>query len=55
MSRKPFIAGNLKLNNTIAEFPDRAALSAEITKAGFSSVRAIPMTFGVVALHVAKR
>ena len=43
------------LNNTIAEFPDRAALAVEITKASFSSVRATPLTFGVVALHVAKR
>lgn len=43
------------LNNTIAEFPDRVALSTEITKAGFSSVRATPLTFGVVAIHEAKR
>jgi demethylmenaquinone methyltransferase/2-methoxy-6-polyprenyl-1,4-benzoquinol methylase len=43
------------LNNTIAEFPNRLALSDEITKAGFSSVRATPLTLGVVALHQAKR
>jgi demethylmenaquinone methyltransferase/2-methoxy-6-polyprenyl-1,4-benzoquinol methylase len=41
------------LNNTIGEFPDRAALSAEIRAAGFSAVRDRPMTFGIVALHEA--
>jgi demethylmenaquinone methyltransferase / 2-methoxy-6-polyprenyl-1,4-benzoquinol methylase len=43
------------LNDTIAEFPDRATFSTEITNAGFSSVRATPLTFGVVAIHQAKR
>ncbi len=43
------------LNNTIGQFPDRAALSAEITAAGLRNVRAIPMTFGIVALHIAER
>ena len=48
-------AAYVYLNNTISEFPDRAALAAEIARAGFSEVKARPMTFGVVALHEAKR
>ena len=43
------------LNRTIGEFPDRAALAAEISAAGFSMVRARPMTFGIVALHEGQR
>jgi demethylmenaquinone methyltransferase/2-methoxy-6-polyprenyl-1,4-benzoquinol methylase len=43
------------LNDTIAEFPDRAALAVEITSAGFTSVNSEPLTFGIVALHQAKR
>lgn len=41
------------LNNTISTFPDRAAMSAEIMRAGFSSVQASGMTLGIVALHEA--
>lgn len=41
------------LNNTISTFPDRAAMAAEITRAGFSSVNASGMTLGIVALHEA--
>ena len=41
------------LCGSIEKFPDRAAMSAEIQRAGFSSVRATPMTFGIVALHEA--
>ena len=41
------------LCGSIEKFPDRAAMSAEIRRAGFSSVRATPMTFGIVALHEA--
>jgi demethylmenaquinone methyltransferase / 2-methoxy-6-polyprenyl-1,4-benzoquinol methylase len=41
------------LNETIGEFPERAALAKEISAAGFSDVEARPMTFGVVALHKA--
>lgn len=41
------------LNDTIAGFPDRQALAAEISAAGFSTVRARPLTLGVVALHEA--
>jgi demethylmenaquinone methyltransferase/2-methoxy-6-polyprenyl-1,4-benzoquinol methylase len=40
---------------SIEEFPDREALSDEIRRAGFSSVRAKPLTFGIVALHEAAR
>lgn len=43
------------LNRTIGQFPDRAALAAEITAAGFSQVAARPMTLGIVALHEATR
>lgn len=43
------------LNRTIGEFPDRAALAREITAAGFSTVTARPMTFGIVALHEGRR
>jgi demethylmenaquinone methyltransferase/2-methoxy-6-polyprenyl-1,4-benzoquinol methylase len=41
------------LGGSIASFPDRAAMSAEIQRAGFATVRARPLTFGVVALHEA--
>lgn len=43
------------LNKTIGDFPDRAALAAEIRAAGFASVTAMPMTLGVVALHEARK
>ena len=57
----PLIAGLLTgdrqayvyLNESIEAFPGRDALAAEIRAAGFSSVRATPLTFGVVALHEA--
>jgi demethylmenaquinone methyltransferase / 2-methoxy-6-polyprenyl-1,4-benzoquinol methylase len=39
------------LCGSIEKFPDREAMSAEIRRAGFSSVSATPMTFGIVALH----
>lgn len=41
------------LGGSIEEFPARPALSEEIRRAGFSEVRATPLTFGVVALHEA--
>ena len=41
------------LNNTIAEFPGRAALADEIRAAGFSSVAPRGMTCCIVALHEA--
>ncbi len=43
------------LNRTIGEFPDRVALAREIEAAGFSPVRAEPLTLGIVALHIADR
>ncbi len=43
------------LNETIEQFPDRAALSGEIRAAGFQTVRSTGMTFGIVALHEATR
>lgn len=41
------------LNESIERFPGRADLAAEIKAAGFSTVQARPMTFGIVALHEA--
>jgi demethylmenaquinone methyltransferase/2-methoxy-6-polyprenyl-1,4-benzoquinol methylase len=48
-------AAYVYLNETIEQFPDRAALAAEITAAGFSGVTATGLTFGTVALHEAVR
>jgi len=42
------------LCGSIEQFPGRDAMSAEILRAGFRSVRAIPLTFGIVALHEAQ-
>lgn len=41
------------LGGSIEQFPARADLSAEIRRAGFETVRATPLTFGIVALHEA--
>jgi demethylmenaquinone methyltransferase/2-methoxy-6-polyprenyl-1,4-benzoquinol methylase len=41
------------LCGSIEQFPDCAAMSAEIRRAGFTTVRATPLTFGIVALHEA--
>jgi len=46
-------AAYVYLNESIGQFPDRSALSAEIAAAGFSGVTAIPMSLGIVALHEA--
>lgn len=46
-------AAYVYLNETIEQFPNRAALSREITAAGFGSVRSQGLTFGIVALHEA--
>ncbi len=43
------------LGGSIAQFPARPEMSAEILRAGFAAVRARPMTFGIVALHEARR
>lgn len=42
------------LCGSIGQFPGRDVLSAEILRAGFASVRATPLTFGIVALHEAR-
>jgi len=46
-------AAYVYLNETIEQFPDRDALSAEIRAAGFTDVKTRAMTFGIVALHEA--
>ena len=59
----PFVAGAVTgdrgayiyLNETIEQFPGKSALSEEIRAAGFQSVKAASMTFGIVALHEAVR
>lgn len=43
------------LNETIEQFPGRAALSEEIRRAGFSRVSALCMTGCIVALHEATK
>ncbi|HYC70562.1 MAG TPA: bifunctional demethylmenaquinone methyltransferase/2-methoxy-6-polyprenyl-1,4-benzoquinol methylase UbiE [Opitutaceae bacterium] len=41
------------LCGSIEKYPDRFAMSDEIRRAGFRSVRATPLTAGIVALHEA--
>ncbi len=48
-------AAYVYLNETIEQFPGRAALAEEIRAAGFVGVHAHAMTFGIVALHEATR
>jgi|SRR5579859_8085757 len=43
------------LATSIESFPDRKALALEIRKEGFAEVRSKALTFGVVALHQARR
>jgi demethylmenaquinone methyltransferase/2-methoxy-6-polyprenyl-1,4-benzoquinol methylase len=42
------------LGDTIESFPDRTCMANEISAAGFSEVTHRGLTFGIVALHVAK-
>jgi demethylmenaquinone methyltransferase / 2-methoxy-6-polyprenyl-1,4-benzoquinol methylase len=42
-----YLCGSIEL------FPDRAGIAAEIRRAGFRTVEATPLTFGIVALHEA--
>jgi len=42
------------LCGSIENFPNRENMTAEIKRAGFSTVRATPLTFGIVALHEAE-
>jgi demethylmenaquinone methyltransferase/2-methoxy-6-polyprenyl-1,4-benzoquinol methylase len=46
-------AAYVYLNETIEQFPDRDALSAEIRAVGFPEVKARSLSFGIVALHEA--
>ena len=41
----------LYLGSSISSFPTRDELSDELEEAGFSDLRALPMTFSIVALH----
>jgi demethylmenaquinone methyltransferase/2-methoxy-6-polyprenyl-1,4-benzoquinol methylase len=41
------------LGGSIEQFPGRPAMTDEIRRAGFKSVSATPLTFGIVALHEA--
>jgi demethylmenaquinone methyltransferase/2-methoxy-6-polyprenyl-1,4-benzoquinol methylase len=43
------------LCDSIAQFPDRAGLAAEIRAAGFEDIAAGSLTGGIVALHTARR
>ena len=42
------------LGGSIEQYPDRSAMSEEIRQAGFNSVSALPLSFGIVALHEAR-
>lgn len=42
------------LGGSIEQYPDRSAMSEEIRQAGFNSVRALSLSFGIVALHEAR-
>lgn len=42
------------LCGSIEQYPDRGSISREIKRAGFSEVRALPLTLGTVALHIAR-
>lgn len=42
------------LCGSIEAYPDRHAIAREIAAAGFRDVRATPLTFGTVALHIAR-
>lgn len=48
-------AAYVYLNETIEDFPNRAALAAEIARAGFAQARAEALTCGIVALHIATK
>jgi demethylmenaquinone methyltransferase/2-methoxy-6-polyprenyl-1,4-benzoquinol methylase len=58
----PLVAGRVTgdrsayeyLGGSIESFPDRARMSEEIRRAGFTEIRATPFTFGIVALHEAR-
>lgn len=43
------------LGDSIETFPDRKSLCAQIRSVGFGEVKAHPLTFGVVAIHHARK
>ncbi len=43
------------LAESIREFPDADALAGELITAGFERVYSVPLTFGIVQLHVAEK
>ena len=43
------------LAETIQEFPDAGKLSLELKRAGFARVYSVPLTLGIVQLHVAEK
>ncbi|MBD5780183.1 bifunctional demethylmenaquinone methyltransferase/2-methoxy-6-polyprenyl-1,4-benzoquinol methylase UbiE [Pelagicoccus sp. NFK12] len=42
------------LSDSIEAFPPREGITEELRRAGFRDIKAIPMTCGMVALHIAK-
>ncbi|MBL9189808.1 MAG: bifunctional demethylmenaquinone methyltransferase/2-methoxy-6-polyprenyl-1,4-benzoquinol methylase UbiE [Opitutaceae bacterium] len=48
-------AAYVYLNDSIEQFPDRAAIAAEMRAAGFADVQAVPLTLGTVALHSGRK
>lgn len=42
------------LSDSIEAFPPKEGITEELRNAGFRDIQAIPMTFGMVALHIAK-
>lgn len=42
------------LSDSIEAFPPKEGITEELRLAGFTDIQAIPMTFGMVALHIAK-
>lgn len=42
------------LSDSIEAFPPKEGITEELSIAGFTEIEAIPMTFGTVALHIAK-
>jgi demethylmenaquinone methyltransferase/2-methoxy-6-polyprenyl-1,4-benzoquinol methylase len=42
------------LNASIEAYPDHLAMSEELRRAGFTEVRVVRMTLGIVALHIGR-
>ena len=43
------------LAESIQEFPDAGTLCRELTRAGFDRAYSVPLTFGIVQLHIAEK